>query len=174
MKTVLKLFFVFLITLFLSNAVYAEKMPIKYNGGFNIKDNPIAYPYFEGYAKKLYEAFDTKKLWMLPMGYGVDINWILHKDGSVSDITPEWNDDKIPLSYKYGMSIIEKNPTPPFPKGLDEESIKINIFFCKDNFDRITLNYYPLEKEISIDIFKNHKIKKHKTPKVQLPFKNNY
>lgn len=170
MKIVFKIFLVFLVSFLLNNAVYAEKMPVKYNGGFNVKDNPIAYPYFEAYAKKLYEAFDTKKLWMLPMGYGVNVNWILHKDGTVSDITPEWNDNKIPLSYKYGMRIIEKNLPPSFPKGLDEESVKINIFFCKDNFDRITLNYYTLDKFVKISIYKNHKIKKHKTPKVQLPF----
>lgn len=172
MKIILKLFLSILVMLSLCNSVYAEKMPVKYNGGFNAKDNPIAYPYFEAYAQKLYEAFDTKKLWMLPMGYGVDVKWILHKDGSVTDITPEWNDDKIPPTYKYGMSIIEKNPPPPFPKNLDEENIRIRVFFCKIHFDRIELSYYISGKTIEIGIDKNHKIKKHKTPKPQLPFKH--
>ncbi len=71
------------------------------------------------------------------------------------------------------MSIIEKNPPPPFPKSFDQESVKLEGFFCKYNFDRIELNYYPLKKEISIDIDKNHKIKKHRTPNPQLPFSDN-
>jgi len=162
------------VSLLLCNAVYAEKMPVKYNGGFNVKDNPIAYKYFEAYAKQLYEAFDTKKLWMLPIGYGVDVTYILHKDGTVSDLVPGWNDDKIPLSYQYGMSIVKKNLPPPFPKGLDEESIKVDVFFCKYNFDRIELSYYMSGRTLEIGIDKNHKIKKHITPNPQLPFQHNY
>lgn len=179
MKTVFKLFLIFLTSLFFCSAVHAEKMPLyPYPKDFNVKDNPIAYPYFESYAKKLYEAFDAKRLWMLPMGYGVSVTWILHKYGSVSDITPEWNDNKIPLSYKYGMSIIENNPPPPFPKDLDEESIRIRVFFCKYNYDEINMDYYPETKKyptpssLSISITKNYKIKKHITPDITPMFKS--
>jgi len=175
MKIVFKIFLVLLVSFLLNNAVYAEKMQVyPYKEMFNPRDNPIAYRYFESYAKQLYEAFDTKKLWMLPLSYGVEATYILHKDGTVSDIVPGWNDKRIPRSYKYGMSIIQKNLPKPFPKNLEEEGVRIDVFFCKYNFDRITMDYYseniPIKGPVRISITKNHKIKNHQTPTPKPPF----
>lgn len=168
MKKVLE---ILLILCLLSGASFAEKLPTKIypdKSAFNPRYNPVAYRYFEAYAKQLYEAFDTKKLW-LPVGYGVVITYYINKDGSVSEVTPEWNASRIPMTYKYGMKIVQEVKAPPFPENLEEERVWVRVFFCNDKFDEIYMNYYALQppdkRKLSLSIYKDIKIKKHVTPK---------
>ncbi|GBF23036.1 hypothetical protein tpqmel_0440 [Candidatus Gastranaerophilus sp. (ex Termes propinquus)] len=152
----------------------------------------IPHAYLEDYAKRLYKAYDTRKSGILFSGYGQKIEFILHRDGNVSDIEVGhnlyyWKTDKDPeldKSQKYVIDIIRRTPAKPFPEGFDDDSIWVKVFFFKIHFDRIELTAYPkvnlksrytsdrdkkfgtARAKVSMNIDKNHKKRKHTTPSV--------
>ena len=113
---------------------------------------------------------------MLPINDGVrrlayiQVAYILHKDGTVSDFNYKYgrNDDR----NKYFMNIVQKNLPKPFPKDFEEEIVMVMVTFRKKHFDEIVIDYYKgtdtktkvIVGILNIYIDKNYMLDKHQTP----------
>jgi hypothetical protein len=129
---------------------------------FNPVENPLAYPYFEDYAMRLWEAFDARKggfWWYVGGCTSNDFEYYLYSDGTISDIKigiGVWEDvpseeylGRFPknnptrIMYSHALNTIKSLSPKPFPKGLKEEKVEMKIGFCKTKYDKIRMNYSP-------------------------------
>ena len=169
------------VLLLISNgASYAEKLPrsidkFQYGG----PETYVPYrQYFAEYTDRLSQAFEPKGKFPWRTFIFTDLRYLIHKDGSISDLeiidsSTESYEDYIskynpigryrakkasPKLDKYITEIIKNNPPKPFLDGMDYEVIQINI----------QSGYFKKPKEISYDIngadFYNKSKKKYYPP----------
>ncbi|MDD3593032.1 MAG: hypothetical protein PHX18_00220 [Candidatus Gastranaerophilales bacterium] len=174
MNFLYKLIFIFLSITLMAGAVFAVSFDNITLKTFRAPENKVAYEYFESYSKQLFYAFEPKKL-DLPAGYGTYILYIINRDGTLSDIQPVWEFKSIYKPFIYGSDFLKKNPPKPFPKEIEDQNIKVNIFLYNSTENIIKLDYqhggdYRSSKgNISIHIGKNPKSK---NPAAPTPEKN--
>ena len=158
MKKILLMLVIFYSSMTIS---YAEKLPrsidkFQYGG----PETYVPYrQYFAEYTERLSQAFEPKGKFPWRTFIFTDLRYLIHKDGSISDLeiidsSTESYEDYIskynpigryrakkasPKLDKYVTEIIKNNPPKPFLDGMDYEVIRIYI----------QSGYYKKPKEIS-------------------------
>ena len=148
------------VLLLISNgASYAEKLPRNlvefFSGG---PETYVPYrQYFAEYTDRLSQAFEPKGKFPWRTFIFTDLRYLIHKDGSISDLeiidsSTESYEDYIskynpigryrakkasPKLDKYAMEVIMNNPPKPFLDGMDYESIRVEVQMC----------FYPRKRE---------------------------
>lgn len=170
-----KLIFIFLSVFLISGAVFAVSFDNITLKTFSAPENKVAYDYFVDYSQQLFYAFNPKKLG-LPKGYGTTILYIINRDGTLSDIQPSWSFNPTDKDYIYGVGVLKKNPPKPFPKDIEDQSLRVRIFLYNSTENIIEMDYFPLgdvfspRGKISIAIGKNQNIKNPTAPTPQMHF----
>jgi hypothetical protein len=149
----MKKWLVLLIILFCGSLAYCEKLPdADYKKAINPKDNPIIFAYIKDYAYQLSHVFDAKKVrWPLVCS---NVNYTLYKDGTISKPKTYF---QTPLD-QYVKKLIKNNLPPPFPKEMEVEQVKIDMYFCKykceEDCEDICFFFYNSESGFKIHIDK--------------------
>ena len=147
MKKFFILFFSFII---LTSSAFAEKLPTKGDPSFSKETNPLWYKYLEDYTNQLYNAFDPTKC-RRNNGYGMPFTYIVNRDGSIPWISELVYKNK---KEKYIQKLILETTPPPFPKELEDDNIRIDIYVGHNKYQRVKFNYYNLDDEAMVSIEK--------------------
>ncbi len=137
------------ILLFTSCTSYAEKLPEDLDKfDFGGPETYVPYrQYFAEYTDRLSQAFEPKGKFPWRTFIFTDLRYLIHKDGSISNLeiidssTKSYEDyiskynpigryrakKASPKLDKYVTEIIKNNPPKPFLDGMDYEVIQINI-----------------------------------------------
>ena len=137
------------ILLFTSCTSYAEKLPEDLDKfDFGGPETYVPYrQYFAEYTDRLSQAFEPKGKFPWRTFIFTDLRYLIHKDGSISNLeiidssTKSYEDyiskynpigryrakKASPKLDKYITEIIKNNPPKPFLDGMDYEVIQINI-----------------------------------------------
>lgn len=181
----MKFFVKIFITLFLftiSQPAFCQKLPPYanwYQGTIN--EYPAYKDYFEEYTSRLYDNLKIKENFPWYTSFGLELNYTINKDGSISDYEIYTScDENIeylnkyfhPLIYlglrkysrkfeEYAKKIIYNNPPKPFPKEIEYEkmniqldiSIEPNVKKEKYYAHNEYINYFHINKNNDVCIF---------------------
>ncbi|MDD3593033.1 MAG: hypothetical protein PHX18_00225 [Candidatus Gastranaerophilales bacterium] len=175
MNFLYKLIFIFLSITLMAGAVFAVSFDNITLKTFRAPENKVAYEYFESYSKQLFDAFEPKKLG-LPVGSGTEILYVLNRDASISDIQLLWSFKPTDKDVIYVIDMLKKNSPKPFPKEIEDQNIRVDIFLYKSTENVIKMDYhddgdvFSSRGTISMHIGKNSKIKNPTAPTPQMHF----
>ena len=168
MKKILVLFF----CLLLGGSVGAESIkdakslnsPLKNKKVFNEVNEenfPVMFKYFRDYAESFLYKYDITK--DPPPGFVNFDKFYIHKDGTVA--FPYKYDTSKHKDWNNFRQFIKNNPPPPFPEGIEDEAILVDLSIENDMYregNRITLLalnpgnlYRGYGVRLNIHIFKN-------------------
>lgn len=147
MKKFFILFFSFII---LTSSAFAEKLPTKGDPSFSKETNPLWYKYLEDYTNQLYNAFDPTKC-RRNNGYGMSFMYNIKHDGTIYNLRGLVYKNK---KEKYIQKLILETTPPPFPKELEDDNIRIDIYVGHNKYQRVKFNYYRYDDLAHISIEK--------------------
>jgi hypothetical protein len=148
MKKFFVLFFSFIL---LASSAFAEKLPdATFTKPITLESHPLWYKYLDDYTNQLYNAFDPTKF-RRHNGYGTTYTYIINKGGSVTWISKLVYKSKI---EKYVRNLILETTPPPFPKELQDDDIRIDIYIGHDKYPEKYFKYYGFNKTVHIFLSK--------------------
>ena len=151
MKNFIALIFIFILGM---QTAFAETLPPKGYYDVTPENYPVLFGYLEDYANKLFEDYNPGILWAYHGG-GVG-TYTINKDGTISDI-PEYLDDHV--CTRYLKKLILKTTPPPFPKELEADKIKIQLWLFRNKYTNTNVYYSPILEFVNISLSKGHQWK---------------
>jgi len=144
-----KFFVLFLSFVLLSGCSFAEKLPTKDDPAFSQETNPVLYKYLKDYTNQLYKAFDGRKYRY--NRHGVSFMYKVKRDGTIYNLQGLTFKTRM---EKYIKNLVLNNPPPPFPKELEDDHIRVDIYIGHNKYLRNEFNYYRYSDRAIITIEK--------------------
>ena len=146
-----KFFILFFSFILLASSALAEKLPdVTFTKPITSESHPLWYKYLDDYTNQLYNAFDPTKC-RRHNGYGMSFMYNIKSDGTIYNLRGLVYKSKI---EKYVRNLILETTPPPFPKELEDDNIRVDVYIGYDKYPEKHFKYYGFDNTVNIFLSK--------------------